>query len=332
MRRREFLAMAGVVLALPRASFAQQPPAKVPRIVVLSNSMPESTKRNLLQGLADYGYVDGKNVVIEYLTAPTIGDVPAYAARAVALKPDVIMTQQSPAPLALKELTSTIPVVMAGLNDPVLIGAVSSYVRPGGNMTGIMNASPDSLGKMLELIHEAIPGIAGVGLMGLADDPVYPPLLRQIDISAHALGLAGIPMATREGDDFDALFARAKQQGARAIFVFNGNYLKQMPVSAELTRLAVKHQIPIFSNSTPAARDGGMILGYQGDGFAMNPEVNSTRRAGYYVDLILKGAKPGDLPIEGPTNYSLVVNLKTAKALGLNIPYSVLLQATEVIE
>jgi putative ABC transport system substrate-binding protein len=334
MKRREFLALAGAAGAaawLPRVAVGQQA-GKVTRIVVLSNSLPDSSRRDLLQGLADYGYVEGRNVSVEYLTAPTVRDVPDYAARAVALKPDLIITLQSPAPVALKELNTTIPVVMAGLQDPVAIGAVSSYMRPGGNITGMMTGSPDAISKTLELVRLVMPNLSRLGLMGLPDDPVYRIYIERIEPAIKALNITSIGMSTKEGDDFDALFARAKGAGAQAVFVFAGNYLQTLPVAARLTELAIKHNLPIFSPATVAARDGGMILGYQGDGFAMNPDINARRRAGYYVDLILKGAKPGDLPIEGPTNFTLVVNLKTAKAMGISIPESVLFQATEIVQ
>jgi putative ABC transport system substrate-binding protein len=331
MRRRDFLALAGAATTFPHVALAELP-ARVPTIVVLSNNLSDNNRRSLLVGLADFGYVDGKNIAIEFLTAPTIADVPAYAAQAVARKPDLIITAQSPAPVALKELTSTIPVVMTGLNDPVAIGVVPNYMRPGGNMTGPMTAAPDALGKMLELIREVMPGLARLGVMGLPEDPVYPILLGQVVETAKAFNISTIALGTKENDDFEALFARAKNDGAQAIFVFNGNYLKTLPVSARLTELAIRNKLPIFSNTVGAAREGGMLIGYSGEGFAMNPEINNYRRTGYYVDLILKGAKPGDLPIEGPTNYSLVINLKTAKEIGVAIPQPVLFQATEVIQ
>jgi putative ABC transport system substrate-binding protein len=176
-----------------------------------------------------------------------------------------------------------------------------------------------------------MPDLTRLGVMGMAADPAYEVMSRQTNLEVGAVNITGIPLGTKEGDDFDALFVRAKKQGAQAIMVFS-SYLKNLPVSAQLTELAIRHKLPIFSNATGAARDGGMIIGYQGDGFAMNSEVNGPRRAGYYVDRILKGAKPGDLPIEGPTNYTLVVNLKTAKAVGVTIPQSVLFQADEIIE
>jgi putative ABC transport system substrate-binding protein len=329
MRRRDFVGLIGAAAALPALALAQQT-ARWPRIVVLSNSLSDLQRLQIYQGLADYGYTDGKNISVEFLTAPTIADVPAYAAQAVSRKPDLILTLQSPAPVALKDLTGTIPVVVTSLQDPVAIGIAKTYLRPAGNFTGTMNGGPEAVGKVIEIAREILPALSRLALLGLPQDPVYPVILAQIDAVTKAFNIQTVSLGTNEGDNVAPLIDQATKNGAQALFVFNGNYLKIPPASVILATLGLQFRLPVFSNSANPARDG-MLFGYQGDGFAMNPDLNGTRRSGYFVDLILKGAKPSEIPIEGPTNFTFAVNQKTAKTLGISIPYSVLAQATEVI-
>jgi ABC-type uncharacterized transport system substrate-binding protein len=214
MRRRDFLTLAGAAAALPRVGLAQQP-VKMPLIVVLSNGLAEERKQAILQGLRDYGYVDGKTVVIEWLTAASIADVPAFAAQAVTRKPDIIITAQSPAPLALKELATDIPVVFSGLEDPVAIGVVPNYGRPGGNMTGYMFGGPDVAGKRMQILSEALPGISSLALIGLPADPTYPVILSQTRTAMDAFGIEPILFDVKEGVDFVALFESVNRGPAR---------------------------------------------------------------------------------------------------------------------
>jgi putative ABC transport system substrate-binding protein len=323
MRRRDFLTLAGAAATLPAVALAQLTTA-VPRIIVLSNNMTDSTRLSLFRGFAERGYVDGKNVSIEFLTAPTIAEIPAYAATAIARKPDLIVTFQSPAPVALKEAGTTIPVVFTGLVDPQAISVVSNYLHPGGNMTGNMTGGLAFTGKAMGLAHEIVPQMVRMAYLGMPDDPVYPASLAQVTAAAKALNIDTIALETVQGADLRPIVERASRSAAQGMLV-GSNYLKTLPVSALLAQLALEQKLPTFANSSSPARDG-MLLGFGTNNDAVY------RNAVSYVDAILKGAKPGDPPVEQPREFEAIVNLKTAKALGITVPQSVLFQANEVIQ
>jgi putative ABC transport system substrate-binding protein len=329
MRRRAFVTLAGasaIAAALPRAAIGQ-PAQRLPRVVFLGAGVTTTQISSVREGLADHGYVEGRNVVFEVVNAPTIAEIPRFAAQVVASRPDLIVTQGSPTPLALKGLTSTIPIVLGGLQDPVPIGLVSSYARPSGNITGLMQASRDLIPKQIEVIREIVPQLTRLALFALPADSNYPFERDQTTEATKSVGIETIVFDAAERVSLEPLLARAVEQGCQAARFVNVQYFNG--IAPTLAELALKYRLPSIGRETHAR--AGILIGYFGSGYNGDPTLNSYRRAGYYVDLILKGAKAGDIPVEGPTNFDFVVNLKTAKALGITIPPTVLFQATEVI-
>jgi len=307
-----------------------QPIAKIARIgylgVDLASDDPR-TREAFLQGLRGLGYVEGRNVLIEYRDAKGKPErFPALAAELVALKVDVIVTAGGTlAALAAKRATTTIPVVFAGVGDPVADGLVTSLARPGGNLTGL-SLVLQLVDKLLELLKQAVPEVSRVALLlkpDAAPDRTIKDYLQAAEAAAQALGVRLQVVEARGPEDFDRAFsdmARARA-GALAVLatpVFNS-------ARRPLVDLAAKNRLPtVFSLSDYV--DAGGLISYGPD------RRDLFRRVATYVDRILKGAKPGDLPVEQPTKFELVINLKTAKALGLTIPQSVLARADRVIE
>jgi putative ABC transport system substrate-binding protein len=327
MRRRDFMALAGVVggaTALPGLVWGQ---GRMPRIVVFSTTITAVNQQNVVQGLADYGYIDGKNIVLEFLIAPTIDAVPEYAARLVASRPDVIITIAVPAPLALKSLTTTIPVVFS-VGDPLPVGLVSNYQRPGGNMSGTMAAGQDVIPRQVQIIKDILPGVTRLASFQFPADQNYPFNVEQVNSAARALQMAPVLLDAAEGEDLRPLFQRAKEAGCQAAHFSGVIYFNS--IAESLANMCIEYRLPGVGRESTARL--GLLAGYYGTGFNMDPNLASLRRLGYYVDLVLKGKKPGDIPVEGPTNFTFVINLKTAKALGITIPQSALIQATEVIQ
>jgi putative tryptophan/tyrosine transport system substrate-binding protein len=322
MRRRDFVALAGAAAAFPCLAFAQQ--AKMPRIAVVANVMSDDRKLALIEGLGDYGYLIGKDIQLDFFVAPTIDDVPDYAARAIGSKPDLIWTLQSAAPVVVKALTSTIPVVFTNIADPVAIGLVASLAHPGGNMTGNMQGQLDVANKQVSLVREILPMARRLAFIGLPADPNYSGYLSQISPAAKQLGFDISLFETTEGASLTGLFDRVKADGAEAVIVQPVSYLSTVnPVP--IAQLAIDRELPLFGTVASTARSG-WLLGYGAN------IVDVIRRSTNYVSAILNGARPGDLPIEGPTLRDLAVNLKTARALGITVPQSVLFQATEIIQ
>jgi putative ABC transport system substrate-binding protein len=328
MRRREFLLLTAAAAAtlLPHASRAQQA-SRVPRIAVLSTELTATNRQAFLQGLARYGYVDGANITLEFFAAPTIDDMPGMATRAVASKPQIIVTNGLAAALAAKNATSTIPIILAGSPYVVASGLVTNLAKPGGNVTGLTTEGYEEDAKKVAIIKEIVPGLTRLAVMVLPADPAHRFYLAEVKRAAQVLGIETMVLEAREGADFEPLFIQAAEQRADAIYIIASG-----PLNVERKRLsefALKYRFPAIGNQN-YARDG-LLVGYNINGYALNL-VNAMARAGYYVDLILKGAKPGDIPLEQPTNVDMVVNLKTAKALGVTIPFGVLVQANEVIQ
>lgn len=330
MKRRDFLSLAGAAATAPAWPLGglAQVAARVPRIAFLSTPFADTTRQGLFQGLADYGYVDGKNITVEFFTAATIADMPAMAAMVVASRPDLIVTTASPAPLAAKALTSTIPIIFTGIADPVAVGLVSNLSKPGGNITGTTNLAPDLISKQVAILKDIVPDLKRLAVLGLPTDPPFPVQWTQVATVAQGLQIETVRFDATEGGDLIPLFDGAKASRCQAIYFITVTYLNTMVQT--LGDLCLKYGFPAMGRETYPR--GGVLVGYYGTGFAMDAGITSPRRGGYYIDLILKGARPGDLPVEGPTNFELVVNLKTAKALGVTIPQSVLFQATEVIQ
>ena len=325
-RRRLIIVMFASLLGVPLASLGQQP-AKVARIGFLEASTPSAIAARVeafRQGLRDLGYVEGKNVVIEYRYAEGNFDrLPALAAELVRLNVNVIVTGGPTAIPAAKAATTAIPIVMAFDTDPVGSGFAASLAKPGGNITGLSTLAPELSAKQIELLKEIVPKLARVAVLGTASRPGSAHALREVENAAKALKVQVQFQDVVDPKGIDAAFLAARKGSADAVLVlgsplFNANRM-------ELTELASKSRYPVIYDRAEFVEAGGLMT------YSVSL-ADLARRAATYVDKILKGAKPGDLPIEQPTKFDLVVNMKTAKALGIKIPNSVLAQATKVID
>jgi putative tryptophan/tyrosine transport system substrate-binding protein len=316
------------LLAAPLVAEAQQV-AKIPRIGYLATSLATNPDQQeaFLRGLRDLGYVEGRNVVIEYRDAEgKLERLPALAAQLVALKVDVIVAAAGTLPaLAAKQASRTLPIVFIGAGNPVTSGFVTSLARPGGNLTGLSAVTPELTSKWLELLKQAVPGVTRVaflwqpGGMGDTDKEV----LKQADVAARALGMRLQLVEARGPADIDRAFSEMTRARTEALTVVSTPMF-----GSERTRLvdlAAKNRLPTMFSFRGYVDSGGLMS--YGSNLA-----DLFRRAATYVDKILKGAKPGDLPVEQPTTFELVINLKTARTLGLTIPPSVLSRADQVIE
>ena len=325
MNRRTFIgSIAGGLLAAPLATRAQQP-SKVPVIgYLIERSGPTAFDDAFRLGLRELGYSEGRNVVIEYRWAGGKTErLPALAAELVGLKVDVILTSGTPAGLAAKNATSTIPIVMASGGDFVSDGLVASYSRPGGNVTGVSVFARELSGKRLEILKEAIPGMTRVAAAFNKLNPGTRSLFKEAEAAATKLGLTALPLDIQFPDGVEPAFAEAVRLRADGVVIISDG--ATIVHRAELGSAALKHRLPtIFANK--AYLEGGGLMSYGPDIIAV------WRRAATYVDRILKGAKPADMPIEQPAKFELVINLKTAKALGLPIPQALLQRADEVIQ
>ena len=325
-RRRLIIVMFASLLGVPLASLGQQP-AKVARIGFLEASTPSAIAARVeafRQGLRDLGYVEGKNVVIEYRYAEGNFDrLPALAAELVRLNVNVIVTGGPTAIPAAKAATTAIPIVMAFDTDPVGSGFAASLAKPGGNITGLSTLAPELSAKQIELLKEIVPKLARVAVLGTASRPGSAHALREVENAAKALKVQVQFQDVVDPKGIDAAFLAARKGGADAVLVlgsplFNAN-------RTELTELASKSRYPVIYDRAEFVEAGSLMT------YSVSL-ADLARRAATYVDKILKGARPGDLPIEQPTKFDLVVNMKTAKALGIKIPNSVLAQATKVID
>src|SRR5450759_3679045 len=333
MRRREFItllggaALAAGAFVSPQISFAQQELRKAPRIGFLTRAADASVSTQIdafRQGLRDLGWVEGKNISIEYRDAEGQADrLSALAAEPVALNGDVIVTVDTPPTQAAKQATSTIPIVIAVSADPVGAGLVASLAQPGGNITGLSLLAPETDQKTLELLKEILPKTRRVAM--IFDPKNQGMLLRVKAIKTAALNLAiefqSISALSRN-ELADALTAAAKDP-PDALIVLSPIYAAYRN---EVVEFAAKTKVPLSFDTSGLAREPGALLSYGADLLAL------FRRAATFVDRILKGAKPADLPVEQPTKFELVINLKTAKALGLTVPPALLTRADEVIE
>jgi ABC-type uncharacterized transport system substrate-binding protein len=324
MDRRAFLAGAAALLAAPLAAKAQQA-GRVYRVGYLSTGAlpPEA----FLQGLRDLGYVEGRNVVIDYRSAEGKPErLPALAAELVALKVDVIVAPNTPAALAAKQATRTLPIVFIGVGEPVTSGIVTSLARPGGNVTGLSIVSPELVGKWLELLKQAVPGVSRVAALwqpGAMDERTEKDMFKGAEVAARALGVRLHFVEARGPEDFDRAFSDMTRARAGALTVRPAPMF--VSERRRLVDLAAKNRLPTVYPWREFVEAGGLM--------AYGPNLADLfRRGATYVDKILKGTKPGDLPVEQPPKFDLVINLKTAKALGLQIPQSLLQRADQVIE
>ena len=322
------LAVVLAVSLLTPAGPAAQQATKIARIGYLSADLAASRhlQEVFLQGLRDLGYVEGRNVAIEYRDAEgKLERLPALGAELVALKVDVIVTGGgTPVALAAKDATRTLPIVFSSATDPVTDGLVTSLARPGGNLTGLSNLAPELVGKCLEQLKEAVPkvGLVAVlwqpGAIGGRTD-----MLKPADVAARALGVRLQFVEAQGPADFDRAFSDMARAHAGALAVLGSAIFNSE--RRRLVGLAAKHRLPTVYTSRDFVDAGGLMT--YGPNLA-----DSFRRAAAYVDKILKGAKPADLPVEQPTKFELVVNLRTATALGLTIPPSLLQRADQVIQ
>jgi len=328
--RREFIGtLAGGLAAASFAAEAQQA-AKVARIGYLGTNLtagPRSLEA-FRQGLRDLGYVEGRNVVIEYRDAEgKFERFPALAAELVALKVDVIVVGATPQALAARQATRTIPIVFASAADPVASGLATSLARPGGNVTGLSTASSELVGKRLEQLKQAVPGVSRVAVLwqpqGVPGERTRKDMLKEAEVAARTLGVGLQFVEVRGPADFERAFSDMASARAGALTVLGSPMF--VSERRRLVDLAAKTRLPAVYTAREYVDAGGLM--------SYGPDLNEMfRRAATYVDKILKGAKPADLPVEQPRKFELAINLKTAKALGLTIPPSVLGRADQVIE
>ena len=326
MDRRAFIGtLASGLLAAPLAGEAQ-PAEKMYRIAFLSPTSPSDAGRlaAFREGLRELSYVEGQNIAIESRWAEGNYDrLPGLAAELVRFKVDIIVTYGTPASQAAKRATGTIPIVMAGAIDPVASGLVTIVARPGGNLTGLSLMAPELVGKQLEILKDVVPKISRVALLGNPANPGNAPQVRHAQDAARALGLRLQPLEARGPSDIDSAFAAITSEQAGAVIVLVDSML--LDHRTRIADLAARRRLPAVYGLSDHVEAGGLM--------AYGPNrLDIFRRAATYVDKILKGAKPGDLPVEQPTKFALVINLKTAKALGLTIPPSLLQRADQVIE
>jgi putative tryptophan/tyrosine transport system substrate-binding protein len=329
MERRTWIAlMAGGLLAAPLAAEGQQV-GKIPRIGFLSPSSPSDSRNRfrlgaLQQGLRELGYVEGQNISIDSRWAEGKYErLPGLATELVRLKVDVIVTYAPPAIQAAREATATIPIVMGGVVDPVATGFVASLARPGGNITGLSLMAPELVGKQLEILKEMVPKVTRVAVLGNPANGGTAPQLRHAQGAARTLKLQLQPLEARGPNEIDSAFSAMTREGAGAVVVLvDSMFVDQRTRIADL---AARRHLPSVYGLIDFAEAGGLMF------YGAN-DADRFRRAASLVDKILRGAKPADLPIEQPTKFELVINLKTAKALGLTIPQSLLQRAGEVIQ
>jgi len=323
--RRTFLAGTGaVLLAAPLAAHAQEQKAgKVYRIGFLrAGQPPKPWVEAFQQGLRERGYVDGQNVVVEFrFTDGSFNQLPRLAEELVRLKVDVILASAAPPALAAKKATTSVPIVFVNVFDPVELGLIPSLGRPGGNITGLATTSADLAGKRLELLRELVPKLRRVAVLWDPSNPTNPIQLKGAEVAARTLGLQLQPAPVQSPIDFDAAFKAAR--GANGLLLLDSPLVTTH--RARLAGLAATSRLPAISGVRDFVEVGGLIS--YGVDFP-----DSFRRAATYVDKILRGAKPADLPVEQPTKFEFVINSRTAKALGLTIPPSLLGRADELIQ
>ncbi len=320
------LVVALSILAAPLVVDAQ-PAGKVYRIGYLSSGPATSNlyREAFQQGLRELGWVEGQNIVTDYRFAEgRLDRLPDLAAELVQLKVDVIVASPTPAAVAAKNATGTVPIVMWGVGDPVGLGLIASLARPGGNVTGLsFSVGMDTFGKGLELLREAVPKVRRVAVLSNPANPAHALAINNVKVAARSLRVQLQLVEARGPNEFDGAFAvMAKERVAAVLVLADSVFVFQR---ARLADLAARNRLPSMHGNRENVEAGGLM--------SYGPtNVDALRRAASFVDKIFKGAKPADLPVEQPTKFELVINLKTAKALGLTIPQSLLLRADQVIE
>ena len=329
MRRRELITIAATgLVAWPLLARAQQQ-ARSARLGYLGVGSPNAAAtvvrvEALRAGLRDLGYVERKNLVIEFRWADTIEQLPEAAAALVRMKVDVIFSNSSTETEVARRATNTIPIVFATHADPVGVGHVASLARPGGNITGVSALSPELTAKQLEILKATVPRATQFGVLYTPTTPAHRAVLDAAEAARGKLDIQLLTIGVNTVADFDGAFAKLAQDRVGAVFV-HAAMLTARANTLPLAKLALKHRLPTMFGNRDNVLAGG-LMSYAPD------YVDLTRRSAVYIDKILKGAKPGDLPVEQASKFQLVINLKTARALGLTIPPSILGRADEVIE
>jgi len=314
-----------VLFALPIATKAQ-PAEKIPRLCFLTfdpGTLESNRFEPFFHGLRDLGYVDGQTITIDYLSAEGQGDrFPTLAAECLRRKADIIVVTTTPAARAAKDATHTIPIVMIPLGDPVETGLVAGLARPGGNITGLTFMATGVSAKRLELLKDAVPQISRLLVLSYPADPIAAPQVKELESAAGVLGVKLLLRDIQSADDLPATFEAGTREGADGVLTtFESIFIVQRE---RVIELAAQYKLPGMYPYRLMVEAGG-LMAY--DSYTSN----LVARAANYVDRILKGAKPADLPIEQPTKFELVINMKTAMALGLTIPPTLLARADEVI-
>ena len=324
MRRREFIAGLGSAAAWPLAARAQQA-GRVWRVGFLAPERPTDAMLSAFRdGLRERGYVEGQNLSVDFRwPQETFDQNPSVAAELIRNNVDVLVAWASPAVIAARRATSTIPIVMTNVGDPLGSGFVASLARPGGNVTGVSNISRDLTGKLIQHLVEIVPGMNRVGVVYNASNPVVTVELRETEDAIRALGLQFKIVEASKAEDFESAFARLSTERVNGVVLLAD---PSLIVSARrIAEVAQKTRLPTAFQRRENVEAGG-LLSY---GANLNDQL---RQAAFYVDRILRGEKPADLPVQQPTKFELVINLKTAKALGLTIPETLLATADEVIQ
>jgi len=316
-------------LVVPLAAADAQEAGKVARIGFLGTASPSARSPGLdafRQGLRELGWVEGQNIVIHYrLAEGTLDQTRTLAAELARLKVDIIVTVGSQGVTAAKDATETIPIVMiAGGADPVGLGFIASLARPGGNVTGSsFSVGPELAGKLLELLNETVPKLRRVAILSNPTSPVQPLLVKEVNVVARSLGLQLQHLEARGPDEFDGALAAMAKQRVGALLVLPDSVFSFH--QKRLAELAATSRLPAAYGVREGVEAGGLM--------SYGPSMRDLfRRSATFVDKILKGSKPGDLPVERPTKFELVINARTAKALGLTIPPSLLRRADEIIQ
>jgi putative ABC transport system substrate-binding protein len=322
MKRREFIAATAALLASPRRLRAQGTPRRVGFLTAFLDSPGREAWRG---GLRDHGWIEGKNLIIDYRFFEVQPErAPALAAELVALQPDLVIAVGPREAVTMKSATATIPIVFVVVFDPVGLGLVQSLSRPGGNITGLATYVPGEwVAKRIEILRELVPGASKIAILVNPGNPIHRLMLaEEVPSTARKLGVALPIVEATTAEELDSAFASAAAQRADAIIVF-ADALTALE-APRVVALAAEHHLPAIYLFRQFANGGLVVYG---------PDIfDLLRRAGGYVDKILKGTKPSDLPVEQPTKFELVINMKTAKALGLTVPTSLLVRADEVIE
>ena len=322
MRRRQFIRLVGVAAVWPFAAQAQPKPIAKLGILLYSNPQSDPQMASIRLGLSELGYVEGRNIAIEYRYAQgQVDRLPSLAAELVQLQPNVILAIGGDVAPVAKRFNQTIPLVFVSSADPEQLGLVASLSRPGGNATGVTLLQDALASKRLELLREAAPQISRVAFLWNPDHPDNEQ--REAQRAAQALGVQLHLVEVRSSDDFESAFRAANNAGIDSLYVVSS---RQTVLNIKrIVEFAAQNRLPLAGGWGAWAKEGG-LFSYGPDG------VNMARRAANYIDRILKGAKPADLPVEQPAKFELIINLKTAKALGLTVPHSLLSRADELID